>query len=454
MKKYKSILITTAFVALFAAALIFLPAILISRIDPRMSQTATSVQPVELDFTSLMPTPPRPQWQPPQLTREQFLEDFDYLMTALEENFPSFGIIYRRNGVDMMALVPELRQRILDAPETFSYISFWNMLRDDFFSHAFPVGHLWLACYYGYFQSSYQRFNNRRRTVYSYFGDRLTSHIWSEEHLYHSQRVTPTLGFNNHRITTEILTEGQVAYIRLPRIHTYSLSRTPIPADIRRVDAFYSQLEGFEHLILDMRGIYGGLFELFTRPLITPLIDYPLETTFHQFYMAGENNKQQLSRGAVRTNTAMPFNISDLPTIFPHANMSEAVISDLRLMDYYIARNISVAPHPERRAPFNGKVWLLTDMNNFSAAQQIAAFLHQTGFATLVGQTTGGMAAYITAVHSRITLPNTTFQVRYDPLYIISADGRPWEYGTVPHHFNRDGMDALQTVLALIAEGE
>jgi len=149
----------------------------------------------------------------------------------------------------------------------------------------------------------------------------------------------------------------------------------------------------------------------------------------------------------------VPFNIDDLPNIFPEVTLSEDVVNDLRLMDYYISRTVSIAPHPERRAPFNGKVWLLTDMNNFSAAQQIAAFLHQTGFATLVGQTTGGMVSDAALMPAFITLPNTTFEVRYDMLYIISADGRPWEYGTVPHHFNRDGMDALQTVLALIAEG-
>ncbi|MCL2221058.1 MAG: hypothetical protein FWC20_02090 [Oscillospiraceae bacterium] len=32
--------------------------------------------------------------------------------------------------------------------------------------------------------------------------------------------------------------------------------------------------------------------------------------------------------------------------------------------------------------------------------------------------------------------------------------GRPLEAGTIPHHFNHPGMDAMETVLALIAAGE
>jgi len=37
--------------------------------------------------------------------------------------------------------------------------------------------------------------------------------------------------------------------------------------------------------------------------------------------------------------------------------------------------------------------------------------------------------------------------------YITDERGRPIEAGTEPHYSNRGGMDALETVLALIVEG-
>ena len=49
-------------------------------------------------------------------------------------------------------------------------------------------------------------------------------------------------------------------------------------------------------------------------------------------------------------------------------------------------------------------------------------------------------------------LPNTGFIIRYNPTLILDSSGRPLEYGTQPHFFNRPGLDALETVLELIEE--
>ena len=52
-----------------------------------------------------------------------------------------------------------------------------------------------------------------------------------------------------------------------------------------------------------------------------------------------------------------------------------------------------------------------------------------------------------------VTLPNSGILFVIDVFYVTDAHGRPLEAGTIPHYFNRDGMDALETVLALIEEG-
>jgi len=50
-------------------------------------------------------------------------------------------------------------------------------------------------------------------------------------------------------------------------------------------------------------------------------------------------------------------------------------------------------------------------------------------------------------------LYNTGIIIRFDPAFVTDFRGRPLEYGIEPHYFNRPGMDALETVLAMIAEG-
>jgi len=38
-------------------------------------------------------------------------------------------------------------------------------------------------------------------------------------------------------------------------------------------------------------------------------------------------------------------------------------------------------------------------------------------------------------------------------IHVTDIHGRPLEAGTIPHYFSRDGMCAMETVLAMIAEG-
>jgi C-terminal processing protease CtpA/Prc len=96
---------------------------------------------------------------------------------------------------------------------------------------------------------------------------------------------------------------------------------------------------------------------------------------------------------------------------------------------------------------------MLIDENVASAANQVAAFYKYTRFATLVGETTGGISGSpAVASSNHFVLPNTGIIVRYDAAYVTTAFGHPLEMGIEPHHFNRPGLCALETVLELINE--
>jgi C-terminal processing protease CtpA/Prc len=93
---------------------------------------------------------------------------------------------------------------------------------------------------------------------------------------------------------------------------------------------------------------------------------------------------------------------------------------------------------------------MLTDQTMGSAAQAAAWYAKETGQITLVGNTTGGAFG---GPRTMAFMPNTGIIFYFDIFYITDAKGRPLEAGTIPHHFNLPGMDALETVLALIDEG-
>ena len=388
--------------------------------------------------------------RPPELTREQFLEDFDYLVYVLESGFPSFGIIYRTYGVDMLELAHEIRETMIGDDFDIGYLQFWHVVQNNFLRQANARGHLWLESYVDW--QRFGRFGSSARTnvTYSYFGSRLEGN--SHTHLM-TLSTAGTHAARDSQYTRNILQDGKIAYIRVQS----SLGNPPndhqgILRLKREIDAFYGQLYGFEHLIIDIRNSAGGWPQGFYASVIPPLLDEPLYFEVYYFHSATRYNRN--NRAALSGQPpARPFDITDVYIFFEPGVLTEYVLNDLKNFDAVVTHTTRIKNCEDRRAPFSPKVWLLIGERNFSGAQHVASLMQQTGFATLVGEQTSGGAVDVEAVSVFFALPNTGFVVRYDPFYIIGADDRPLEYGTVPHHFNRPGMDALETVLALIAEG-
>ena len=102
------------------------------------------------------------------------------------------------------------------------------------------------------------------------------------------------------------------------------------------------------------------------------------------------------------------------------------------------------------RVDFDGKIWLLVGPRTATTAEFAARLSKNTGFATLVGETTGGQVG---GPLVQVALPNTGILFQMKVYYFTDQFGRPYDAGTIPHHFNREGYDALETVLQLIAEG-
>ena len=129
-------------------------------------------------------------------------------------------------------------------------------------------------------------------------------------------------------------------------------------------------------------------------------------------------------------------------------------LADMERMDYGLQLRRRVSP---RRLPqfdhqpaFNGKIWFLSGPRVASAGQLATTVVEDTGFATIVGEVTGGAYG---GPRIYVALPNTGILFQMDVFYVTDRHGRPLEAGAIPHYFNRPGMDALETVLAMIAEG-
>jgi len=403
------------------------------------------------------------QWHN-RLTRADFLYDFDYMIAALEANFPSFGIIYRQHGVNMLDIAQDLRDRLECGSTRVDFELFWNMLRDDFFYFAspgdgrLPIGHLYLLADW------------ERKWIISGFGD---GPFWGRTSYYvdilntaPSHRSYPALQAHTHPhvrlpcwqpdrvLSASIIERGSIGYLRV-----YTLSRGPDADELEILNSLHNEIADFEHLIIDIRGNNGGWRHNFERYVTRYFICRAHRYQFHYFIMDGAHNMSFLQTTArFRTITQRTVRDNCLSIecgdfLFLGGDISCCVIEDISKTNYhYIYSRVVPAMSEHSRSLFGGKIWLLVDENVYSDAMVVAAIHKDIGFATLVGETTGGGAAPSFGSNF-IALPNTGIIIRYDPALVTDRYGRPLEYGIEPHYFNRPGMCALETVLAMISEG-
>jgi len=424
--------------------------------------------------------------------RAEFLSDLDYMQRVLEENFASFDVVYWARGVDIKALLDSAREDVLAA----AYLDlnvFGNILLTNFFEF-YRMANFFIDVNLGISDNaldSVQRLSSKYSNE-KYFDIGLVVELIILEEIVQfgfedESAIRNRLGrvlrmeiendmfdafmmggadlvlgkyfeilyeTGYEHISLQILEEGKIAYMNiklLTRDYSY----------FGNISSFYSEIYDYEHLIIDLRGNPGGAMYHFDFLVVAPLINELMRAEGFAFLSNGEyvNVQTIQSTSGSMGNAAQielesrvwtPISEALFAWDIPNLNME-----DMARMDYANRIYKEIEPRPltdsNPELSFNGKIWVLTDEFMGSATQVASWFIYESGFATLVGNTTGGNFA---GTRTTVMLPNTRVRVTFDMLYLTDTNGRPLEAGTVPHYFNRQGMDALQTVLAMIEDGQ
>ena len=456
-KKFSAILISILFLTLVACGSSPLP----EPYEPEQSQPYETAphSPTQEPYRETSPatrrTLPAPQgswayinWDNVAgmgITRKEFIADFDYMLYVLEENYPFFGAIYRRLGVDMRAQAAQLRETLADENYYLDMETFIYLLRRDFIEPAAFIGHLNLVSPAGF----HARLNLLTDINHTYHPNWPALNHPASLEFYGEAALGETLLMPHHQLLgydenliLEILEPGRIAYFRMVTMR--ASGQISFDPDIERMSAIYEEIRGFEHLIIDIRGNPGGQM-LFDFLVLAPHLDEVLSVPMYGFYMGGAHNLRFLD-GWIHN----PQNRRN-----PDLNLPYFDPADLQLIDYVYADPWTVDPNrrgiPLPYPRFDGKIWLLIDGGGFSMAERAAFMSKQTGFITLVGEQSGGVVGGTEATW--IAMPNSGVLFSYDAIRITDQYGRCLnEVPTQPHYFNRPGMDALETVLAIIAE--
>jgi hypothetical protein len=256
--------------------------------------------------------------------------------------------------------------------------------------------------------------------------------------------------FNNiPNVTTESIEEGKIARLT---INSFMPDEISVFEDGEHIRSFFHDIHDYEHLIIDLRANAGGSPQVYYDLIMAPLISESIDIPSYAFFIEGEYVEAhtiiQWSPGGMVPNYDEQRSISE---ILEQDRLTQFNYEDRERLTYGFPLNTYIEAGRQRvfgtQATFEGKIWLLTDPLMTSAAQIAAWASKESGFATLVGDITGGVYG---GPRTYVSLPNSGILFEFDLFYVTDSYGRPLEAGTIPHYFNFEGMDALETALTLI----
>lgn len=368
---------------------------------------------------------------PATLTTEDKLEDFEYLFKFISENFPYLKVNERMHGVNWLEEKETFRAAIEKTRNDLEFnVEIIKILRrlNNEYTHTFDSN--WFSyAYFGYTDPAYAEFNkpwadvlNNEKSFkyYNFDVEKLPGSNSEEgnnnEDSDDSDSSQPPSS-DSLAFKTDVIIPNEVAFLRINR-----MDGSRVDEDGETIRSFLEEIKDYDKLIIDIRGdAGGGDMTYWMKNVVSPLINQTLSEDYYYF---------------VRGEYARPFcearHLELRPLSELDAHMTEKITEEIQSeFDYYTIRNITL--EPINPVGFKGKIYLLVNSTvKDSASESFAAFSKDSGFATLVGQSTGGEGIIIDPI--LFSLPNSGLVIRYNALLAITGDGNIHiETGVIPH---------------------
>ena len=335
-----------------------------------------------------------------KITTKEKLKDFEYVYDTLEKHYPFFKVNERLNGVDWLGNKRKYKRMIRNTKNDAEfYLAMDKILGDLNDNHTNIFDGEDFKYYYKNTYPNWDYTLNNPYVMYRYNFDGNVENIKLDEE--------PVL-------ETKILTKDKLAYMKIK-----SMDCQYIDEDYPKIKNFLKEVEDYEKLIIDIRGNNGNCDDYWEK-IVELLIDKPLDISYYSFY-------KNVYRDAYNT-----YGIKNLTNT---TQLDEKILEQFpeeTKTDFNLYKTNLIHIDPLDDINFNGKVYLLVDKNVFSSSEKFASFAKDTGFATLVGETTGG--GRIFEKIPILYLPKSKFAITFSRELGINKDGTiNMETKTIPH---------------------
>lgn len=359
-----------------------------------------------------------------QMSQQAVKEDFDYFMNIVKTDYPYLEINQRLNNIDFIDKEEHYWDMIKNVKTKTEFVKKLTIIISNLnngHTDLIPINDqsrmrdMYYKAYGGFVQngglmgSVYKPWVDvlESKESQALYGS-LPSLLEPKDQRQNSKSKGQEEAFKNN-VETKVIENGTAIYIKIKTFH-YLNEQVDGPIIIDFIKKHLSA----KALVIDIRENGGGSTEYFKNLLVEPLLKESLTVTRYNLIRDGVNNKSYIEAiSNAYSNEIRPISELD-PKQFPKAKPEVFTKFDLYMKD-------TMTYSPKNSLGYKGKIYILVSGRVYSASEAFASFSKETGFATLIGQQTGG-DGYGTDP-ALFCLPNSGIIGRYPFQYGMMSNG-------------------------------
>ena len=306
-----------------------------------------------------------------QLTKEEKIEDFEYMFKTIEEAYPFLEVNKRVNNVDWIANKEEYLEKIKNTKNDKEFIEAITQILSELNNdHTHLINSKEL---YDFFKSGYNQTG-----LYDFFDDeKVLSRYNSMEG---NTQNTKEPMVKKDVIVRDVI-DKKIVYIYLPQMYDVygEITEKDIESDMKIIGDYINKLEDYKALIIDIRGNSGG-DDMYWRSIVSKVASDDIESKgYLAFRSDNKIMKDYIDKREIRVDS-----IDNLPK-----ELLENAPKDI-MTDFSEFMESTVVIESDNKSKFKGNIYLLVDDAVYSSSESFSIFCKDSGFATLIGEKTGG----------------------------------------------------------------
>ncbi|MGX9755393.1 S41 family peptidase [Clostridioides difficile] len=342
-----------------------------------------------------------------QLSEEEKIDDFKYVYKVIKTGYPYLDVNKRLNHIDWLENEDKYINRIKNTENDEEFIEEMSSILSELNNkHTELIDN---KNRYELFKKSYSNNN-----WYDFLNDKKVVDRYNS---INTKIKMPNDIFIKKELILEDIIKGKAGYMYLPAMSPQNGS---IDKDLKMIGDYINTLEKHQALIIDIRGNSGGS-DRYWKGIVSKLIKNDIKIEGYRLY---RNNNEIVKKYTNARNIKLEP-IKNLPADVKKNAPKETLknFSEFEKTSYIVNTNNDLK--------FQGNIYLLIDEKVYSSSESFSMFCKESGFATLVGETTGGDGGGIDPV--LFELKNSGLIVRMSSCMYLNKDGMcDEEFKTIP----------------------